>query len=149
MGIRDKIVMFKDEIKDRNDKCGRCKFFVPETQTCGKARWKGPGEEVTYRKKTFRLCGCVMPIKTAIPWATCPLGKWGVSEQLGDPEYVKELIDRADRVVSHRTGSKEWKAEVSAIYSELQGEQVRSNCQPCLNRYVEDLQRLVREYRKC
>jgi hypothetical protein len=141
--------MYKEEIKDRNDKCGRCKFFVPETQTCGQARWKGVGQEVKYRGKKFNLCGCVMTIKTKIPWATCPLGKWGVSEQLGDQEVMKELIDRAEKLVNHRTNSKEWKAELSEIYGEIQGEKVKTNCQPCIETYHRDLQRLVREYRKC
>lgn len=34
------------------------------------------GAHVDHDGKRVHLCGCVMTLKTAIPSATCPIGKW-------------------------------------------------------------------------
>jgi hypothetical protein len=47
-----------EEIKElRMDACRNCEFFVKLTQQCTK-------------------CGCIMPAKTSLPHASCPIGKW-------------------------------------------------------------------------
>lgn len=32
--------------------------------------------------KICKLCGCYMPIKVAIPFATCPINKWREHEKI-------------------------------------------------------------------
>lgn len=47
-----------EEIKEmRMNACRNCEFFVKLTQQCTK-------------------CGCIMPAKTTLPHASCPVGKW-------------------------------------------------------------------------
>lgn len=47
-----------EEIKEmRMEACRNCEFFVKLTQQCTK-------------------CGCIMPAKTGLPHASCPVGKW-------------------------------------------------------------------------
>lgn len=41
----------------RLDICNSCEFFDKNTTVCNK-------------------CGCIMSIKTNLPDATCPIGKW-------------------------------------------------------------------------
>ncbi len=38
--------------------CNNCEFFYQTSQICKK-------------------CGCIMPLKTKLPNAECPVGKWG------------------------------------------------------------------------
>lgn len=37
--------------------CNNCEFFYEPTTTCSK-------------------CGCIMAVKTYLPFASCPVGKW-------------------------------------------------------------------------
>lgn len=50
-----------DELKElrkkRFDICNSCDFFIKNTTACTK-------------------CGCIMSIKTNLPDAICPIGKW-------------------------------------------------------------------------
>ena len=149
MSLRKKIIIYGDEIKSRMDICKRCKFFVPETQTCGKAAWKGAGQKVKFRGKEQILCGCVMPIKSKIPWSKCPLGKWGVSGQVGDPETLDLIVAKAEELIRMKSSNATWRNSVKELYGELLGEVVKTNCTPCIDTYYDELVLFVREYRKC
>ena len=47
-----------EEIKERRmEICKTCEFFISATQICAK-------------------CGCIMPAKTVLPNAYCPIHKW-------------------------------------------------------------------------
>lgn len=35
-------------------------------------------DEFTYALRVCSKCNCFMPVKTKMPWAKCPIGKWGV-----------------------------------------------------------------------
>jgi hypothetical protein len=47
--------------KERMDICNACPFLIKATKQCMK-------------------CGCFMAVKTRLPNATCPEGKWGIIE---------------------------------------------------------------------
>lgn len=47
----------EEEQKARMDICNACPELLPVTHQCKK-------------------CGCIMPLKTKLKAATCPLGKW-------------------------------------------------------------------------
>lgn len=51
----------EDIAQSRFDICKVCPELIPVTQQCKK-------------------CGCMMKLKTQLPHATCPLGKWGALE---------------------------------------------------------------------
>jgi hypothetical protein len=59
--------------------CQECKHYRKTTMSCGTLIVGNsvPEEnEFNYRKKKVRLCGCVMPVKTKLIFAKCPLNKW-------------------------------------------------------------------------
>lgn len=56
--------------------CLRCKYAqsLPLAGvTCGEPL---VGETITHNGELVHLCGCVMGVKTLIPDAKCPIGKW-------------------------------------------------------------------------
>ena len=67
-------------IRDHRIKtCQECKYYKKTTMSCGTLIIGDsvPEEnEFNYRKKKVRLCGCVMPVKTKLVFAKCPLNKW-------------------------------------------------------------------------
>lgn len=57
-----KIERVSDDVaKERLDICKKCDFFIKTTGQCKK-------------------CGCFMNAKTRLPHASCPIGKWGISD---------------------------------------------------------------------
>jgi hypothetical protein len=125
--------------------CKKCKFFQADTQTCGKPY---TGGEVTYYGKPFKLCGCVMPIKTRLSFASCPLGKWNAEGSL--PEFVDEIRE----AVSTYNGSYESKKRLFEIEARIMfeetGEELQwSNCGSCHHQRLTDLTMLLKRYEKC
>lgn len=56
-----------DSIKqERMEICRNCEFFVSLTQQCTK-------------------CGCIMPAKTSLPNAVCPVHKWDAVDENAIP----------------------------------------------------------------
>lgn len=59
--------------------CQECKHYRKTTMSCGTlivGNTVPEENEFSYRKKKVRLCGCVMPVKTKLIFAKCPLNKW-------------------------------------------------------------------------
>jgi len=55
--------------------CRKCKHYRQGVRpTCGTPI---VGEEVTYRGKKRRTCGCFLDLKVKFAGTACPLGKWG------------------------------------------------------------------------
>jgi len=66
-----------NEYKRRLDICRTCKFFEASTQSCGTLIVGDEVEiEVKFKRKTIKLCGCVMPVKAKLAFASCPASKW-------------------------------------------------------------------------
>lgn len=63
--------------KDRLDICKGCEHYISTTHQCKK-------------------CGCIMNLKTKLPNASCPIGKWDVFipeneiKKYSDEELLKE-----------------------------------------------------------
>ena len=84
-----------NEYKRRLDICRACKFFEATTQSCGTLIIGDEVEtEVLFRRKSIKLCGCVMPVKAKLAFASCPASKWdgvlSVEEQI---EFKRFLLD--------------------------------------------------------
>ena len=84
-----------NEYKRRLDICRACKFFEPSTQSCGPLILGADEEiEVKFKRKSIKLCGCVMPVKAKLAFASCPASKWdgvlSVEEQI---EFKRFLLD--------------------------------------------------------
>lgn len=68
--------------------CRSCEF----AKTSGTALTCGTpivGDEVKFKGKKHRTCGCFLDLKTKLKPAACPLGKWG------NPQEEAEALERA------------------------------------------------------
>jgi hypothetical protein len=75
--------------------CKTCKFFEATTQSCGPLIVGDEEEiEVNFRKKSIRLCGCIMPVKAKLSFASCPASKWdGTLTEKEQIEFKRFILD--------------------------------------------------------
>ena len=125
-----------NEYKRRLDICRACKFFEPSTQSCGTLILGDEVEttEVLFRRKTIKLCGCVMPVKAKLAFASCPASKWdgvlSVEEQI---EFKRFLLDmKAQGRLEQKDMLKfySFKDKATGAFNE------RSTCPPCVKKDI-------------
>jgi hypothetical protein len=123
------------EYKRRLEICRTCKFFEPSTQSCGTLIVGDEVEtEVLYRRKSIKLCGCVMPIKAKLAFASCPASKWdGVLSLEEQIEFKRFLLDmkaqgRLEQKDMLRFYS--FKDKATGAFNE------RSTCPPCVKKDI-------------
>jgi len=124
-----------NEYKRRLEICRTCKFFEPSTQSCGSLIVGDEVEtEVLFRKKSIKLCGCVMPIKAKLAFASCPASKWnGVLSMEEQIEFKRFLLDmkaqgRLEQNDMLRFYS--FKDKATGAFNE------RSTCPPCVKKDI-------------
>ena len=124
-----------NEYKRRLEICRTCKFFEPSTQSCGTLIVGADEEiEVLFRKKSIKLCGCVMPIKAKLAFASCPASKWnGVLSMDEQIEFKRFLLDmkaqgRLEQNDMLRFYS--FKDKATGAFNE------RSTCPPCVKKDI-------------
>ena len=124
-----------NEYKRRLEICRTCKFFEPSTQSCGPLIVGGEVEtEVLFRKKSIKLCGCVMPVKAKLAFASCPASKWnGVLSMDEQIEFKRFLLDmkaqgRLEQKDMLRFYS--FKDKATGAFNE------RSTCPPCVKKDI-------------
>jgi len=125
-----------NEYKRRLEICRTCKFFEASTQSCGPLIVGDEVEtnEVLFRKKSIKLCGCVMPIKAKLAFASCPASKWdGVLSMEEQIEFKRFLLDmkaqgRLEQKDMLRFYS--FKDKATGAFNE------RSTCPPCVKKDI-------------
>jgi hypothetical protein len=90
--------------------------------------------EVLFRKKSIKLCGCVMPIKAKLAFASCPASKWNgvllLEEQI---EFKRFLLDmKAQGRLEQKDMLKfySFKDKATGAFNE------RSTCPPCVKKDI-------------
>ena len=83
------MITTKDIRNNRLEICKSCPYFVSSTLSCGELI---KGGNVVQGRTTRKLCGCVMPTKTWLKIAKCPLNKWGRELSRKDLKKIKDLI---------------------------------------------------------
>jgi len=124
-----------NEYKRRLEICRTCKFFEPSTQSCGSLIVGDEVEtEVLFRRKSIKLCGCVMPIKAKLAFASCPASKWdgvlSIEEQI---EFKRFLLDmKAQGRLEQKDMLKfySFKDKATGAFNE------RSTCPPCVKKDI-------------
>ena len=58
----------KEVREHRLELCKACTHFISLTSQC-------------------RKCGCIMPLKTKLKDAVCPIGKWEATSEMSDEDY--------------------------------------------------------------
>jgi len=124
-----------NEYKRRLEICRTCKFFEASTQSCGPLIVGEEVEtEVMFRKKSIRLCGCVMPIKAKLAFASCPASKWnGVLSMEEQIEFKRFLLDmKAQGRLEDKDLIKfySFKDKATGAFNE------RSTCSPCVRKDI-------------
>jgi hypothetical protein len=124
-----------NEYKRRLEICRTCKFFESSTQSCGPLIVGADEEiEVLFRKKSIKLCGCVMPIKAKLAFASCPASKWeGVLSLEEQIEFKRFLLDmKAQGRLEQKDMLKfySFKDKATGAFNE------RSTCPPCVKKDI-------------
>jgi hypothetical protein len=85
--------------RERLQICQGCKYYQTKTKSCGtliigndvtEQESQDESNLITYRKKKVQLCGCRMPFKTMLAFASCPIGKW--FKQISEKEMEEFVI---------------------------------------------------------
>jgi hypothetical protein len=124
-----------NEYKRRLEICRTCKFFEASTQSCGQLIVGDEVEtEVLFRRKSIKLCGCVMPIKAKLAFASCPASKWeGVLSMEEQIEFKRFLLDmKAQGRLEQKDMLKfySFKDKATGAFNE------RSTCPPCVKKDI-------------
>jgi len=124
-----------NEYKRRLEICRTCKFFEASTQSCGQLIVGDEVEtEVLFRRKSIKLCGCVMPIKAKLAFASCPASKWeGVLSLEEQIEFKRFLLDmKAQGRLEQNDMLKfySFKDKATGAFNE------RSTCPPCVKKDI-------------
>jgi hypothetical protein len=124
-----------NEYKRRLEICRTCKFFEPSTQSCGSLIVGDEVEtEVLFRKKSIKLCGCVMPIKAKLAFASCPASKWNgvlsIEEQIEFKRFLLDMKAQGRLEQNDMLKFYSFKDKATGAFNE------RSTCPPCVKKDI-------------
>ena len=125
-----------NEYKRRLDICRACKFFEPSTQSCGTLILGDEVEtiEVLFRRKSIKLCGCVMPVKAKLAFASCPASKWNgvlsVEEQIEFKRFLLDMKAQGRLEQNDMLKFYSFKDKATGAFNE------RSTCPPCVKKDI-------------
>jgi hypothetical protein len=124
-----------NEYKRRLEICRTCKFFEASTQSCGSLIVGDEVEtEVLFRRKSIKLCGCVMPIKAKLAFASCPASKWegvlSMDEQIEFKRFLLEMKAQGRLEQKDMLRFYSFKDKATGAFNE------RSTCPPCVKKDI-------------
>jgi len=124
-----------NEYKRRLEICRTCKFFESSTQSCGQLIVGDEVEtEVLFRRKSIKLCGCVMPIKAKLAFASCPASKWdgvlSLQEQIEFKRFLLEMKAQGRLEQKDMLKFYSFKDKATGAFNE------RSTCPPCVKKDI-------------
>ena len=124
-----------NEYKRRLDICRTCKFFEASTQSCGPLIIGADEEiEVKFKRKTIKLCGCVMPVKAKLAFASCPASKWdgvlSVEEQIEFKRFLLDMKAQGRLEQNDMLKFYSFKDKATGAFNE------RSTCPPCVKKDI-------------
>ncbi len=116
----------------RMHNCMTCEHYVAQTRSCGPL---GFGKKVG----TKELCGCIMPVKTQLKYAECPIGKWQAQIT---KQQIDEVAEALKGIKNHVSASQN--KELQALSNKLFGRNnAISNCRSCVRKMIDELRDLV------
>lgn len=146
----NKIPEMRTTAKERLETCKKCKFYKRTTGTCGTMfPWT---DTVKYYGKEYELCGCPMKTKTAYPFATCPVGKWGAYEGFSE-EHLQEVKEAVEAYEKRET--KDNLINLYTVYKKIlgsAGHHINPNdtgCGRCRNNRLDELRMYIKRMEKC
>lgn len=142
----------------RMETCQACKFYKSVTSSCGtvilgRKLTQDEIEElkkensVRHYKKTVRLCGCVLPLKTWGIFEACPIGKWGV-HALSEKE-IEQIVSFVDGLPTFGTYKVDTLRELNTWHKLLTGSRKNiSTCPDCVRETVKTFRREIKKYKE-
>jgi hypothetical protein len=135
--------------KSRLDTCIKCKFYKPETTSCGTyiiGNALTPEQlaeielenDITWYKKKKRLCGCDMIWKTKFSFSSCPIGRWG-KYRLTDEE-TKQLNEFISTIPMKGTIFSSQVSELYQWFSRMTGRKERP-CGSCVGQLIQEFKK--------
>jgi hypothetical protein len=126
--------------------CQECKYYKKTTMSCGTLIVGDtvPEEnEFSYRKKKIKLCGCVMPVKTRLMFAKCPMGKWD-SFRLSKEE-IQELKEFVNGLPLSKL-SNEQVTKLFEMKSKITGRrESATRCGSCVNSLINEFKKQLKD----
>lgn len=124
-----------NEYKRRLDICRTCKFFEATTQSCGPLILGADEEiEVKFKRKSIKLCGCVMPVKAKLAFASCPASKWdgvlSIEEQIEFKRFLLDMKAQGRLEQNDMLKFYSFKDKATGAFNE------RSTCPPCVKKDI-------------
>jgi len=131
--------------KERLATCKKCKFYNETWGSCGTVI---KGDDVQYRNKDYHLCGCIMAVKTGLPWASCSVGKWKALNDWGQ-EHYDLVLNAVEQYETQPT--KATLVGMYRVYKELCkcDFNVHSNCGSCKTEVLKELRHYLKKYSRC
>ena len=118
-------IFVKDSVRnERIETCRKCKHYT-KAKTCGTPI---VGKEVTHHKKKYKLCGCVMALKTKFKGQSCPLKKWTAELTPKEVESLREALKLVEGKDSVRKNDLE---RFYAVYNESFGTHRKLTASSC------------------
>jgi len=126
---------------NRLEICRKCEHFQEVTKSCGTL---GIGKKIQLENgEKVSLCGCIMPIKTRLKIASCPLEKWTSIIEDKDIKSIETLLkdlDGADRISASQN------QKLTELWNKAAGQRRGvSNCNTCVKDMIRDLRKLLKD----
>lgn len=136
--------------------CKGCKFYAPETKSCGplivgrkltdEERAEVEEKLIVKRKNSkVRLCGCHMPTKTKLIFSKCPAGFWDSYRKMtnDEREHATAFILRIKKLNVLKWTEVE---ELYRIAAKITGTRKDpSTCTSCVVQMMQDVERALTE----
>jgi hypothetical protein len=138
------------EYEDRRSACLACEFYNPQTKSCGTflpvKLLKLQGADLVKlegRQRKVRLCGCFLPAKWKLTFASCPLP---AEHKRWDRTVTKEQIQEVKRVINSEQGTRKWVKEMFDTYNATFSHKEKDSslgCGKCLQRMKNQMIELI------
>ena len=131
-------VSSKKVSQERYATCQSCKYYVKSTDTCGPL---GVGKRVQVDGQKYKLCGCIMRVKTKLVVSACPIGKW--HRQITEAQYNAAKAWVAKHGAKHQL-SREAAIELVELSNAVLGKNNKmSGCGSCLRSMAQEMKRAI------
>ncbi len=124
---------------ERLDTCKACKFFKPQTGSCGTLIL---GDTVTHYRNKIKLCGCVMKWKAKYRLSSCPAGKWqpvnvSTDEIKSIEKFIRSIENKAS--ITHDENK-----QLFEYFNKITGYREKvTTCAPCVKSVLEDMKKEI------
>ena len=134
----------RKEREERLSICRSCEYYKEETRSCGTLIMGDELPELVDvgKKRKVRLCGCIMPLKTKLKTASCPLKKWESNLSREDLKSLKEAYSKIEGDVIKAKDAE----ELVKVYNKAFGANKQiTSCGKCLRDLVKEVKEAIKQ----